>query len=108
MKTRLTLLLFAAVILLMMAPGAMAQYCKRCAGGSGGSCVNAIHVFGWPICYTDATGCHTEGEEQCDPVSSEAPLASEYTVAAVERVEEPQTASKDPLPAPPDTDVYTP
>jgi hypothetical protein len=104
MKTRLSLLFFAAVILLMMAPGAMAQYCKRC---SGGACVNAIRVFGYPICFTDASGCHTDGE-QCDPVSSETALASEYTVAAVERVEEPQPTSRDPLPAPPDTDAHTP
>ncbi|MEA2336559.1 MAG: hypothetical protein QOE82_566 [Thermoanaerobaculia bacterium] len=105
MKTRIPLF-FVAVILLVMAPAAMAGDCKRCAGIPTQNCVNAFHVIGFLECFVDETGCHLDGE-QCAPMGNEPALASEYTVAAVERVDEPQTPATTPLVAPAETENPT-
>jgi len=102
MKTRI-LLFFVAVILLTMAPAAMAQYCKRCVPNPTLHCANAINVFGYPDCFVDETGCHLDGE-LCDPGASAPALASEYKVAAVERVDEPKPGESAPLVEPSETE----
>jgi hypothetical protein len=104
MKTCRLLLFFVVVILLTMAPAAMADTCKRCAGIPTQSCVNAFHVDGFTICWVDETGCHLDGA-QCAPMGAETALASEYTVATVERIDEPQATDGKALVAPTDTDA---
>jgi hypothetical protein len=99
MKTRI-LLLFATIVLLTIAPAAMADGCFRCVPLPTPHCVNAFHVDGFTICFVDETGCHLDGA-QCAPMGSEAALSSEYKVASVERIDEPQApASPTPLVAP--------
>ena len=99
MKTRLfaigALLGFVAI----MAPVASAQYCLRCPTYPTPHCVNAIRVIGYPECIPHETYCDLIGDP-CDPPGSRiaAPLASEFTVTAVERIE-PSTVAPEPLPA---------
>ncbi len=92
MKTRNVFLLFAGVILLTMAPSAMAQaMCMRCQLAPP-QCVRAFHTVGNLGCFTDATGCHLF-DDPCGP-SSAAALASDYVVVSVERTEELQPAQR--------------
>jgi hypothetical protein len=106
MKTRNILLLFAAVILLTTSSAVMAQpfSCNRCTPLAPSHCARAFKVDGFTTCVVDETGCYLSGD-QCAPISAP-PLASEYVVATVERVDEPKTASA-PLVAPDATEPPT-
>lgn len=87
MMKRLFPLIVILGIAITVAPSAMAQYCKRCVSYPTYRCVNAIRVFGYPECVADETGCTFAGE-LCEPQSAAASLASEYSVASVERIDD--------------------
>jgi hypothetical protein len=106
MKIRNILLLFAAVILLTSSAVIAQPFnCNRCVPLPTLHCAQAFRVNGFTTCVVDETGCHLSGEE-CGPFISAPPLASEYVVAAVERIDEPKTVSA-PLVAPDTTEPPT-
>ena len=93
MKVKVPLLL--AAMLLAIAPAAMANHCKNCSPAPATTCMT-VPRFGFAVCYYDAAGCHIDlpcGNHNA-PV---APLATEFTVASVERLDEPQTAAPETL-----------
>ena len=93
MKVKVPLLL-AAMILLAIAPAAMADHCRFCSPSD--TCVIQPN-WGFAECYYDAVGCHVDYPCGRHPAWPVAPLASEFTVAAVERLDEPQTAAPETL-----------
>jgi hypothetical protein len=94
MIKRLFPLMLVLGIAMTVAPSAMAQYCQRCASYPTYHCVNTIRVFGYPECVADETGCTFQGDV-CEPQTAAASLASEYTVASVERIDEPAVRAAD-------------
>lgn len=89
MKTRLISLVVLAIIL-ATAPAAMASHCLRCKP-LGESCVGALN-YGYLFCEFVGPSC-----EVAQPCGSHAapvePLESEFTVASVERLDEPSAPS---------------
>ena len=104
-KHSVLLLLFAAIVLVTMAPAAMAQYCKRCATFPNAHCVDAIRVIGYPDCVSGDFTCELSGDP-CDPPPgiAAASFAADYKVAAVERIDEPRPAASAPLTSPAETE----
>ena len=89
MKTRIASLLLIVVVALSMAPAAMAQ-CRRCSL-AWQDCI-PVSSFGYEICVFEGDGCYLENRCPAYAETSE-PLAAEFTVASVERLDEPQTAA---------------
>jgi hypothetical protein len=89
MKKRLVALVVLAVVL-AAAPMAMADHCRKC---SNNLCAIAF-TGGYSSC-DDSTGtCRLSGT--CGgphPFIEEEPFAAEFTVALVERLDEPKTAA---------------
>lgn len=103
MKTCHMLLLFVAVIL-FTTTSAMAADCFHCTEISN-MCRAMQHVSGFDTCVNDVNvGCVLSGNE-CGPISVDQPLTSEYSVAAVERIDQPQPPAKEPLVAPSETEA---
>jgi hypothetical protein len=102
MKTCHRLLLFVAVIL-FPTTAAMAD-CWKCLEINN-QCHNAPKQ-GFEFCVNDIDlGCILSGDP-CTSFASEQSLASEYSVAAVERIDQPQPAAKEePLVAPSETEA---
>ena len=93
MTKRIVLLAAAALIVVVSAaPDAMASHCFRCKLFQQElDCVAATGTTpGYPVCETDGITCQTSGT-RCTPHSASAPLASEYQVASVERLDEPNS-----------------
>ena len=89
MKKRLALLLVLTFVLTAFAPLAMADHCRKC---SGTRCVIAF-TGGKPACDDSSGACVLSGPLCTGPHPREAePLAVEFTVVEVERLDEPQTA----------------
>ncbi|HYI08518.1 MAG TPA: hypothetical protein VEK57_05580 [Thermoanaerobaculia bacterium] len=93
MKKRILLFLVVAVVF-ATAPDAMAV-CYRCN-------VDKICVtggpFGYQICRDGVGGGHCYLDAPCGSLAGEVePLAAEFTVASVERLDEPQTAASETL-----------
>ena len=94
--------LFAAAALIVVfsaAPDAMANHCLRCKLAQlEFSCVPALGTTaGYPICEAGPNSCQTSGTKCAPHTASAAPLASEYQVALVERLDEPNTGSSETL-----------
>lgn len=92
MKKQWILLLVLAVVL-TSAPAAMASHCQRCRPISQ-SCGIATN-YGWEYCEWDVFENNCYVETACGPHFSATltePLANEFTVASVERLDEPRTA----------------
>lgn len=95
MTKRIVLLSAAALILVLSAaPDAMATHCFRCrwyAFEGEYDCfpVSGSAIGGRPFCETDGITCQTWGTQCAPHTASAAPLASEYTVASVERLDAP-------------------
>ena len=90
MSKRLIPLLVLAV-LVMTAPAAMATHCERCKPLNH-TCVAATAIPGWDLCYwDDFEGCVLGTECEPHAAALSLSLASEYTVASVERLDEPAT-----------------
>lgn len=96
-RKRLTLFAAVALILLSVAPAALAEHCFRCRFLSTyWECahISSSIIGGWPDCWIEADGsCYTAGVP-CQPHKKDlAPLELEYTVASVERLDEPHTTT---------------
>ena len=89
MKKRLLSLLVLAIAL-TVTPAAMADHCEGCRPLTQ-TCGPRLN-FGWEICYWDVEGCHLELPCGDHTPSFTGALASEFTVASVERLDEPATA----------------
>ena len=101
MKIRSMLLLFTAVIL-FTATSAMA--CEHCTV-IGNRC-RTSPLMGFTDCVDDIdVGCILSGDPCGGAISSEQPLASEYSVAVVERIDQAQPPAKEPLVAPSETEA---
>ena len=103
MNKRIALLAgVAAIAILSVAPDAMASHCFRCKlFQQSVDCVAATGTtVGYPICETDGITCQTSGTRCTTHTASVAPLASEYQVASVERLDEPASGVNDTLAAP--------
>jgi hypothetical protein len=88
MKKRLIPLL-VLILALSIAPAAMASHCERCKIVAN-ECA-WVADYGWAICDYDIAGnCYTQN--RCGPHATAAlqPLAAEFRVASVERIDEPQ------------------
>jgi hypothetical protein len=88
---RIVPLLFVFALVLIAVPDAQANHCVRCEFGDPSfTCIDQRRV-GWTECFIDENHlCHNAGV-QCTDNPNAAPLASEYTVAVVERLDEPAT-----------------
>ncbi len=102
MKKRIFLLV-VVILTLIAVPAAMANHCVRCKPGptpGQSTCTVATGTLigGYEGCYVENGACITFGAF-CPPHSAAltTPLASEYRVAAVERLDEPQTAASETL-----------
>lgn len=102
MTKRFALLAVAALtVVLSAAPDAMASHCLRCKWVAGAQEFDCVPVSGStpgrPFCETDGITCQTSGNQCALHTASITPLASEYTVAAVERLDEPSSGSSETL-----------
>jgi hypothetical protein len=81
---KLTLLLVITLLALSAAPSAMA--CWRCKPFHGFSCT--VYATGYQLCEESIDGCSFSGA--CPgAVAAETPLATDFTVASVERLDQP-------------------
>jgi hypothetical protein len=93
------IVLLVAVLSVVIAPNLMASWCYRCKvvpAPEVSYCIEhtSTAFLGWKMCTSDSTGCFTSGD-RCygQPTQqSSTPLAADYAVASVERLDEPQTA----------------
>ena len=102
MTKRIVLLAAAALIVVFSAaPDAMAHHCFRCKlFQQEFDCVAATGTTpGYPNCETDGITCQTSGTRCTPHTASIAPLASEYTVASVQRLDEPNSGTAETLAA---------
>ena len=98
MKKRLIPLLVLAVALTAVAPLAMADHCSQC-NASGTACRPAASG-GKPNCAVIGGVCMLSGTTCSGPHPREdEPLAAEFTVAAVEVIEEEQAPAPTPATA---------
>lgn len=91
MTKRIALLTGIALIaVLSAAPDAKANHCFRCKlAQMSVSCVAATGTTpGYPVCESDGFSCQTSGTRCAAHTASVAPLASEYQVASVERLDD--------------------
>lgn len=91
MKKRLVLMLTVLAIVLMVAPLAMADHCTTCRYGNCRPATVPAYYFCEDLgatCSMSGWGCGGP-----HPFTEEAPLAAEFVVASVERLDEPQPAS---------------
>ena len=89
--------LLVVVLTVFSAPALMADHCFRCKivpEPEIGYCIYHTNplFLGWTECYEDEFGCYTSGERCYGHPALSASLAADYTVASVERLDEPQTA----------------
>ena len=95
MMKRTIPLVLAVAVLFSFAPAALADHCLRCKISMSYECITAL-TGGRPICISDGFSCTLQGE-LCTHPPSAASLAEEYTVASVERLDEPATKADDKL-----------
>lgn len=89
--------LLVLTLIVTIAPAALADHCERCKPVSQ-TCGPAItSSSGYEICFEDAFGCHVEFP--CGPhlQATPEPLAAEFTVASVERLDEPNPPASETL-----------
>lgn len=100
MSKRLLTLLLTVALTAVIAPAALAD-CYKCQivpAPQVRYCTAATNpLIGNTECYSDETGCYLSGP-RCSPGSFAAttPLASDFQVASVQRVEEPASATTTP------------
>ena len=93
MKKRLVLMLMVLGVVLTFAPLAMADHCKTCRNGD---CFPAT-VPAYYFCEDLGATCRLTGWG-CGgphPFTEEVPFAADFTVASVERLDEPQPAANE-------------
>ena len=89
MKKLLPLLILAVIV--TAAPAAMADHCFRCAPVS--QTCQIRPDFGVALCDDSGEFCILDGDLCGDHVPGLQSLAAEFTVASVERLDEPQTGA---------------
>jgi hypothetical protein len=95
MKKRLPLFLVLSVVLTAVAPLAMADHCSQC--NPSGTLCRPAGSGGKPNCVVIGGVCMLSGQTCTGPhplIETE-PLASEFTVVSVERLDEPQPAASE-------------
>jgi hypothetical protein len=96
MKKRM-LLLFAAVMFLTIAPAAMANHCTRCGIRAEPHTIPPFcktnTAFGYLECSPNLETDDCDVFGTCTHASAAVPLSTEYQVAAVERLDAPQTSA---------------
>jgi len=103
MTKRIALLAgFTLIVLIGAAPDAMANHCFRCRfyfteGEWDCFPLPGPVLGGKPFCAEGGTWCETWGEQCAPHTASAAPLTSEYTVASVERLDEPGSRADETL-----------
>jgi hypothetical protein len=95
MMTKRLIPLLALTFILTIAPAALADHCERCKPLTQ-TCVPTLN-FGFAICYWDIEGCHTDLPCGDHALPEPEPLAAEFNVASVERLDEPKTAASETL-----------
>ena len=95
MTKRLFPLLVLTLAVLTIAPTALANHCERCKPLTQ-TCVGTLN-FGFEVCYWDVLGCHTELPCGDHVLPEPEPFAADFTVASVERLDEPKTAASETL-----------
>ena len=87
------------VLTVFAAPSLMADHCFRCKIVPAPEVSYCIYhtnpqFLGWTECYSDETGCLVSGDRCYGHAVAQlsTPLAAEYAVASVERLDEPHTA----------------
>lgn len=92
MKKRLLALLVLTIVM-TIAPAAMADHCARCRPVAQ-TCAPASN-YGWDSCYRDEVEgiCYVDTPCGDHVAALSTPLAAEFAVASVERLDEPQTAA---------------
>lgn len=91
MKRRLISLLILVLVLAIAAPIAMADHCRRCNPNQ--RCAIA-GTGGFPFCDDSSGSCILTGQRCTGPHPLvEETFAASFTVASVERLDEPRTAS---------------
>ncbi|HYC89204.1 MAG TPA: hypothetical protein VEO54_08345 [Thermoanaerobaculia bacterium] len=97
MKKRI-LLMVVVILLILAVPVAMANHCRRCRPGptpGQSTCTIATGTLlgGYEGCYVENGSCITFGAA-CPPhTAAVTPLAAEYRVASVERLDEPKSGA---------------
>jgi hypothetical protein len=96
-KQLVPLLLLAAVLVMVLvtAPAAMAGQCLRCKPIQQ-ACV-PTDVGGFEVCIPNTVGCSADFYCYDNPAAPPDTLGSEFTVASVERLDEPRTAAPEAL-----------
>ena len=102
MKKKWIVLLVGVALILSAAPSAMATHCWRCkvVGGGVSICVAATGQLGGREFCEDGSGVCQPSGDTCVPhglAPEPEPLAAEFTVASVERLDEPQSAASETL-----------
>ena len=95
MLTKRLVPLLVLAFVLTIAPDALAHYCFRCHPITQ-ACITTTN-FGFAFCGWDAGGCYTESFCGDHSLSAPEPLAAKFTVASVERLDEPKTAAPETL-----------
>ena len=89
--------LLVLTLIVTIAPAALADHCERCKPVPQ-TCGPAITPNNaWEICFEDAFGCHVEDPCGIHRQPELALLAAEFTVASVERLDEPNPAASETL-----------
>ncbi|HET8775156.1 MAG TPA: hypothetical protein VFP80_15245 [Thermoanaerobaculia bacterium] len=89
--------LLVVVLTIFAAPTLLADHCFRCKivpAGEISSCIlytNPNFQIGWTECSDDEFGCYPTGNRCFGHSALSVSLADEYTIASVERLDEPQT-----------------
>ena len=91
------------VLTVFAAPALMADHCFKCKivpAPEISYCVlhtNPNFKTGWTECYDDELGCYPSGDRCYGHLAAQlsTPLAAEYAVASVDRLDEPQTVKAD-------------
>jgi len=102
MTKRIVFLAGIMAIFLSAAPDAFATHCFRCRWYFYEQTYDCYPLpgpvlGGRPFCDTDGITCQTWGDQCAPHTASVAPLASEFAVASVERLDEPTSGASETL-----------
>lgn len=95
-KRLLSLLVLMVVLTLAIAPAALADHCRRCAGSiPNQTCAIAV-TGGKPTCFVSGGTCTLQGLTCTGPhpfIETDEPLAADFFVASVERLDDARPAA---------------
>ncbi|MEA2489097.1 MAG: hypothetical protein QOH21_889 [Acidobacteriota bacterium] len=98
-KRLLSLLVLTVVLMLAIAPAALADHCRKCSGTIPNQTCGIAVTGGKPICYISNGTCVLEGLTCTGPHpfidADDDPLGADFFVASVERLDEAQPAASE-------------